>query len=146
MSAGTGIFHSEFNASHSKEVKFLQIWIFPREKGVPPRYDQIQLPDLVKKNKLHQVLSPKENDAGIWIHQDAWFNMGTFDKESHEKYSIKRSQNGAYLFVIDGSFEVDGQQLDKRDAMGCWETDSVNLKSLENGSRILIIDVPMNLA
>ncbi len=145
MSAGTGIFHSEFNASQSQEVKFLQIWIFPREKDVSPRYDQIQLPDLVRTDTLHQVLSPKESDAGIWVHQDAWFNMGTFKKGSHEVYSVKRPQNGAYLFVIDGSFEISGQQLNKRDALGCWETDSVSLKSLENGSRILIIDVPMNL-
>lgn len=146
MSAGTGIFHSEFNASQSEEVKFLQIWIFPREKDVRPRYDQVQLPDLIKKNMLHQVLSPNENDAGVWIHQNAWFNMGTFDKGHCEIYSIKRTENGAYLFVISGSFEVAGQQLNTRDAIGCWETDSVNLISLERGSRILIIDVPMNLA
>ena len=80
------------------------------------------------------------------IHQNAWFNMGTFDKGHCEIYSIKRTENGAYLFVISGSFEVAGQQLNTRDAIGCWETDSVNLISLERGSRILIIDVPMNLA
>ncbi len=110
MSAGAGIFHSEFNASKSQEVKFLQIWIFPREKDVTPRYDQIQLPDLTISEKLHQVLSPYESDEGIWIHQDTWFHMGTFSRGRHEEYPVKRTQNGVYLFIIDGSFEVSGQR------------------------------------
>ena len=146
MSAGTGIFHSEYNASKSDEVKFLQIWIFPREKDVAPRYDQIVLPDLSKANTLHQVLSPNPDDAGIWVHQDAWFNMGTFDNGASQSYDIKRSNNGVYAFIIDGSFEIEGQKLNKRDALGLWETDAIQIKSLEAGSRLLLIDVPMNFS
>ena len=146
MSAGTGIFHSEYNASKSDEVKFLQIWIFPREKDVAPRYDQIVLPDLSKANTLHQVLSPNPDDAGIWVHQDAWFNMGTFDNGASQSYDIKRSNNGVYAFIIDGSFEIEGQKLSKRDALGLWETDTIQFKSLEAGSRLLLIDVPMNFS
>lgn len=146
MSAGTGIFHSEYNASKSDEVKFLQIWIFPREKDVAPRYDQIVLPDLSKANTLHQVLSPNPDDAGIWVHQDAWFNMGTFDNGASQSYDIKRSNNGVYAFIIDGSFEIEGQKLNKRDALGLWETDIIQIKSLEAGSRLLLIDVPMNFS
>ena len=146
MSAGTGIFHSEYNASKSDEVKFLQIWIFPREKDVAPRYDQIVLPDLSKANTLHQVLSPNPDDAGIWVHQDAWFNMGTFDNGASQSYDIKRSNNGVYAFIIDGSFEIEGQTLSKRDALGLWATDTIQIKSLEAGSRLLLIDVPMNFS
>jgi redox-sensitive bicupin YhaK (pirin superfamily) len=146
MSAGTGIFHSEYNASKSDEVKFLQIWIFPREKDVAPRYDQIVLPDLSKANTLHQVLSPNPDDAGIWVHQDAWFNMGTFNNGASQSYDIKRSNNGVYAFIIDGSFEIEGQKLSKRDALGLWEIDTIQIKSLEAGSRLLLIDVPMNFS
>ncbi len=144
MSAGTGIFHSEYNASKTNEVKFLQIWIFPREKDVTPRYDQILLPDLSKANTLHQVLSPNPDDAGIWVHQDTWFNMGTFDQGKSQSYDVQKAQNGVYAFVIDGSFEIEGQTLGKRDAIGLWETDKIDFKSLEAGSRLLLIDVPMN--
>lgn len=146
MSAGTGIFHSEYNASKSDEVKFLQIWIFPREKDVAPRYDQIVLPDLSKANTLHQVLSPNPDDAGIWVHQDAWFHMGTFNQGAALYYDIKRSNNGVYAFIIDGSFEIEGQKLSKRDALGLWETENIQIKSLEAGSRLLLIDVPMNFS
>ena len=146
MSAGTGIFHSEYNASKSDEVKFLQIWIFPGEKDVTPRYDQILLPDLSKANTLHQVLSPNPDDAGIWVHQDAWFHMGTLNEGAAQSYGIKRSSNGVYAFIIDGSFEIEGQKLNKRDALGLWETDTIQIKSLEAGSRLLLIDVPMNFS
>jgi len=146
MSAGTGIFHSEYNASKKDEVKFLQIWIFPREKDVTPRYDQILLPDLSKANTLHQVLSPNPDDAGIWVHQDTWFNMGTFDQGKSQTYDVQKAQNGVYAFVIDGAFEIEGQKLGKRDAIGLWETDKIDFKSLEAGSRLLLIDVPMNFS
>jgi redox-sensitive bicupin YhaK (pirin superfamily) len=146
MSAGTGIFHSEYNASKTDEVKFLQIWIFPREKDVTPRYDQILLPDLSKANTLHQVLSPNPDDAGIWVHQDTWFNMGTFDQGMSQSYEVQKAQNGVYAFVIDGSFEIEGQKLGKRDALGLWETDKIDFQSLEAGSRLLLIDVPMNFS
>ena len=146
MSAGTGIFHSEYNASKKDEVKFLQIWIFPREKDVTPRYDQILLPDLSKANTLHQVLSPNPDDAGIWVHQDTWFNMVTFDQGKSQTYDVQKAQNGVYAFVIDGAFEIEGQKLGKRDAIGLWETDKIDFKSLEAGSRLLLIDVPMNFS
>lgn len=144
MSAGTGIFHSEYNASASEDVKFLQIWIFPNQRDVTPRYDQIPLPDLNQTNKLHQVLSPSAHDAGVWIHQNTWFHMGTFDESSNETYRIKSSNNGVYAFVIDGSFNVAGQELGKRDALGIWDTSEFQLHATSPGSRILLIDVPMS--
>lgn len=144
MSAGTGIFHSEFNASTSDKVKFLQIWIFPNKRDVQPRYDQIELPDLQTKNKLHQVLSPNVDDAGVWVHQNAWFHMGTFNDGGFEKYTLKSRENGVYAFVIDGSFDIDGKSLNKRDALGIWETPEIKITATSPDSRILLIDVPMS--
>ena len=146
MSAGTGIFHSEYNASKTDEVKFLQIWIFPRKKDVAPRYDQIVLPDLNKENTLHQVLSPNPDDAGIWIHQDAWFHMGSFESDHKTSYSLQKSANGLYAFVLEGAFEIEGQKLGRRDAIGIWDTKSVNFHSLNKRSRLLLIEVPMHIS
>lgn len=146
MSAGTGLFHSEYNASKTDEVKFLQIWIFPRKKDVAPRYNQIVLPDLTIKNRLHQVLSPNPEDAGIWIHQDAWFHMGSFESGHKTSYSIQKSGNGLYAFVLEGTFEIEGQTLGKRDAIGIMDTKSVNFHSLDIKSRLLLIEVPMHIS
>jgi hypothetical protein len=66
MSAGTGVTHSEYNKNLDKEVKFLQIWIFPRQKNVEPRYDQVSLREIEKENELYQVLSPNKEDQGVW--------------------------------------------------------------------------------
>ena len=79
MSAGTGIFHSEYNEAADSPVKFLQIWIFPNKKNVVPRYSQVSLDIQDRKNKLQQILSPHEGEEGVWIHQDAWFHLGKLD-------------------------------------------------------------------
>ena len=89
MSAGTGIRHSEYNKNKDKQVKFLQIWVFPNKKNVTPRYDQINLPGMEVKNEFHQILSPRPDDAGVWIHQNAWFSMGNFDKKTKLSYTLK---------------------------------------------------------
>ena len=143
MSAGTGIFHSEYNANKEQAVEFLQIWIFPRSQDIPPRYDQTELNDLHLANKLHQVLSPNPSDQGVWIHQDAWFHIGTFDEGIETVYPIKKEGNGIYAFVLEGSFDINGQRLEKRDALGIWETVELSIRSLDLNSRLLLIDVPM---
>ena len=83
MSAGTGIQHSEYNKNKEEQVKFLQIWIFPNKKDVTPRYDQITLDVKDRQNQLQQILSPNADDAGVWIHQDAWIHMATMDENTH---------------------------------------------------------------
>ena len=143
MSAGTGIFHSEYNANKEQAVEFLQIWIFPRSQDIPPRYDQTELNDLHLANKLHQVLSPNPSDQGVWIHQDAWFHIGTFNEGIETVYPIKKEGNGIYAFVLEGSFDINGQRLEKRDAIGIWETLELSIHSLDLNSRLLLIDVPM---
>ena len=118
MSAGTGIYHSEYNKNKGEQVKFLQIWVFPNKRNVTPRYDQITLNEADRKNKLQQILSPNEADEGVWIHQDAWFHMGNFDKDVAANYTIRKPGNGVYAFVLKGQFRVNGIDLDQRDGLG----------------------------
>jgi redox-sensitive bicupin YhaK (pirin superfamily) len=110
---------------------------------VQPRYDQITLNVEDRINKLQQVLSPNENDEGVWIHQDAWFHIGTFDKEVEQTYQIKKPGNGVYAFVLKGGFLVEGQQLENRDGLGIWDTEMFTIQSNEQGSEILLMEVPM---
>lgn len=144
MSAGTGITHSEFNANQDKPVKFLQIWVFPREKGVAPRYDQKHIADFAKPNDFQQIVSPNQNEDGVWIHQDAWFHIANFDKGIAKEYHLKKNGNGVYVFVIKGSAKIGDQTLNERDGYGIRDTDSFTLEALEN-SEILLMEVPMEL-
>lgn len=142
MSAGTGVKHSEYNKNSDKAVKFLQIWVFPNKKNVEPRYDQITLNKADRVNKLQQILSPNADDAGVWIHQDAWFHLGEFEAEKSETYSIKRKGNGAYIFVLSGKVKVNDQELGTRDGYGIWDTDSLTITASEK-AEVLVMDVPM---
>lgn len=144
MSAGTGIYHSEYNKNQDKDVKFLQIWVFPNKKNIEPRYDQISIRNIEKENKFYQVLSPNKDDQGVWIQQDAWFHLGKFTKGSSDKYKIKKSGNGVYAFVLEGEVIINGEQLYKRDGMGLWDIETLDLKATNN-ARVLLMDVPMNL-
>ena len=144
LSAGTGITHSEYNKNKDKEVKFLQIWVFPKEKNVSPRYDQISIRDIEKDNEFYQVLSPSKDDQGVWINQDAWFNLGKFTKGISDQYKIKKTGNGVYVFVLEGEVEINGEQLSLRDGMGIWDTDSIDLTAVGD-ARVLLMEVPMNL-
>jgi hypothetical protein len=145
MSAGTGIQHSEYNKNRDEAVKFLQIWIFPNKRNVQPRYDQISMELGDRHNKLQQILSPNPEDAGVWIHQDAWFHIGNFDDKVSTTYGIKKETNGVYAFVLKGSFLVNGELLASRDGMGVWNTSSIELQSQENDAEILLMEVPMQL-
>ncbi|MFM6995200.1 MAG: pirin family protein [Sediminibacterium sp.] len=145
MSAGTGIKHSEYNKNKDRPVKFLQIWVIPNKKNVTPRYDQITLDPKDRLNQLQQVLSPNPEDAGVWIHQDAWFHLGKFDQDVTTNYTIKKLGNGLYAFVLYGSFEIAGQTLTKRDALGITEFDQFELKALTPDAEILLMEVPMQL-
>jgi redox-sensitive bicupin YhaK (pirin superfamily) len=143
MSAGTGITHSEFNASASHDLNFFQIWVFPNKKNVTPRYGQQKFDFFNTRNELVQIVSPNPDDDGLWIYQDAWFNTGIFDKDYSFDYKFKKAENGLFLMVIDGEFEVEGQSLSYRDGMGLWDTDSVKIKALSDNARILLMDIPM---
>lgn len=142
MSAGTGIFHSEYNKNKDSRVKFLQIWVFPNKKNVTPRYDQITLNIADRHNKLQQILSPNPEDEGVWIHQNAWFHMGTFDKGIGTEYKIKAKGNGVYVFILKGDVTINGQVLSTRDGFGIWDVDSLSIKA-DSDAEILLMEVPM---
>jgi quercetin 2,3-dioxygenase len=144
MSAGTGIKHSEYNKNKDKSVKFLQIWVFPNKKNVTPRYDQITLKEEDRKNKLQQILSPYPDDDGVWIHQNAWFHLGNFDKGKESTYRLKKTDNGVYVFVIKGQLTINNQLLSQRDGFGTWNTESLQIKA-ETAAEILIMEVPMTM-
>ena len=144
MSAGTGVQHSEYNKSKDKQVKFLQIWVFPNKKNVSPRYDQITLKEEDRHNKLQQILSPNPEDEGVWIHQNAWFHLGKFDKGLSVDYKLKMKGNGLYIFNLHGDLMVNEQALNSRDGFGIWDIEKVSLKA-NTDAEFLIMEVPMNV-
>ena len=144
MSAGTGVQHSEYNKNKDEEVRFLQIWVIPNTQNVEPRYDQITLDRADRKNKLQQVLSPNKEDAGVWIYQDAWFNMVDLDAEKEVVYNFNLKTNGLYIFVLEGSIEAGGQTLERRDGLGVFDTDAITLKATADAS-VLLMEVPLQL-
>ncbi|WP_277631645.1 pirin family protein [Avrilella dinanensis] len=145
MSAGSGIQHSEYNHSQNNVTEFLQIWVFPNKRNVEPRYDQITLNENDRQNKFQQILSPDPDDEGVWIHQNAWFHIGQFDKDVSSEYQIKERGNGVYVFIISGSATVEGQELDRRDGMGIWDINELKVTSNAPQTEILLMEVPMNL-
>ena len=142
MSAGTGIFHEEHNDDPEEEVQFLQIWIYPNKLNVEPRYDQLTLDKAARHNRLQQILSPNPDDDGVWIHQDAWFYLGKFDKGRSETYKLKLAGNGVYMFLLSGKAEVNGQVLETRDGLGLWYLPELNI-SFPEDTEFLLMEVPM---
>ena len=145
MSAGTGITHSEYNKNKDQAVKFLQIWVFPNKKNVNPRYDQITLNIKDRHNKLQQIMSPSADDEGVWIHQNAWFHLGKFDKDFQTRYELKDKINGVYVFVLNGECTINGQKLEKRDGFGLWDIKSLDIEADSQDAELLLMEVPMSL-
>jgi redox-sensitive bicupin YhaK (pirin superfamily) len=142
MSAGTGIQHSEFNHEPNNDLKLLQIWLFPNKQSVTPRYDQLVLPER-EPNVFQQILSPSSDDAGVWIHQNAWFHLINLTKETPKRYDLKSpSGNGVYAFVISGEVTIQGQALQPRDGIGVWSTESIEILA-NSDSEVLLMEVPM---
>ena len=143
MSAGTGIQHSEKNKHSDMEVQFFQIWVFPSQRNVEPRYDQQTFTDADKHNKLLTVVSPLgTKDGGVQIHQDAWFSLGKFDKGFSTSYRLNKKENGLYAFVIEGEVTVGGQQLQRRDGLGITDTDQLEILA-NSDAELLLMEVPM---
>jgi len=143
MSAGSGIAHSETNANHDKEVKFLQIWVLPKERNIEPRYDQKSFQPEDRLNKLLTVVAPDDANA-VWINQDAWFTLGNLSKGFKTSYSIHKENNGVYVFVIKGDVTVNDIDLKERDGLGIYDTASLNIEA-DSDTEILLIEVPMIL-
>ena len=142
MSAGSGVQHSEFNGSDEDPVTLLQIWVIPNKQNVEPRYDQISIKEV--QNEFQQIISPDPEDEGSWIHQDAWFHLGYFPEKKILKYEVKKSGNGIFVFLIDGSLKIGNDLLNKRDALAITDVENFEMEITQN-SEILIMEVPLTL-
>lgn len=141
MSAGRGIQHSEMNPNRDKEVNLLQIWVFPKQEDIEPRYQQKTFTPETRKNNLLTVVAPDDEQA-VWINQDAWFSLVTAGKGFTTDYTIRKQGNGVYVFVITGTVSVNGTQLEQRDALGVWDTNRFTLTA-GTDAEVLLIDIPM---
>ncbi|MFP4845968.1 pirin family protein [Winogradskyella sp. PE311] len=145
MSAGTGLTHSEFNDSKTDEVNFLQLWIIPEEMSVEPNYEQREFPIEGRNNKLQTIIAPKDKLEGdaLPISQQAYIYRTNLEADNSLNLNLKSKDNGLYIFVVDGNVEVDGNLLNKRDAIGVYDTENIQIKSNDN-SELVIVEVPMN--
>ncbi|HPG73544.1 MAG TPA: pirin family protein [Bacteroidales bacterium] len=143
MSAGTGIFHSEFNPDSEKPVKLLQIWLFPDKKNHSPRYQQQKLDFESMRNRLHLILTPQPSDTTVYIHQNAWFSMALTTSKQMWDYNLYKPGNGVYIFVIEGSLNIGSISLNRRDGIGLSDLESVTMEA-EKDSMILLMEFPMH--
>jgi quercetin 2,3-dioxygenase len=143
MSAGTGIVHSEHASQEGGEVHLLQIWVFPKERNIKPRYDQKVFDESEKKNKFHVLVSPDHTGDTLWINQDAWLSIGNFENAETVAYPVHKDGNGVFAFIIEGGMNIANISLDKRDAIGISEINAFEMQ-IDAGSEILLIEVPMN--
>jgi quercetin 2,3-dioxygenase len=142
MSAGTGIRHSEMNASAKEDVKFLQIWVMPKAHNIKPRYEQKTYSISGRKNKWQIVVSPDEQDEGVWINQDAVFALSHLDAGAELSYKNKFKGNGVYIFLLEGEVEIKGEKMNRRDAMEISDADEFVIKAGKDAD-VLAIEVPM---
>jgi len=141
MSAGTGVMHSEKNQSASDAVRFLQIWVFPNKRDIAPRYDQETFDRAAEHNGFLTVVSPDGAD-GVRMHQNAWFHLSSWDAGHADAYRLHGAGQGVYAFVLEGSVTIDGRMLNRRDGLGVWDTDAVEIAASED-ARFLLMEVPM---
>lgn len=140
MSAGTGIRHLEYNDSDTEDLSFLQIWIFPKTKGTPPRYNNYNIREIVKQNDISLILSPK---GEAYLNQDAWISMANLDNSISKTYNLYGKNTGVYILVLEGKLEIDGDILEKRDGIGITDVSSFEIKALEN-TEAVFFEVAMN--
>jgi redox-sensitive bicupin YhaK (pirin superfamily) len=148
MSAGTGVYHSEFNDSSTEPVEFLQIWVQPEKLGITPRYDQYRYDQNMRPNEWTLLVSPldqKSEAKGVKINQQAYFTITNLESGKDIDYQLTSPQNGVYLFVIEGQIDIHGDQLGKRDALAVEDTSGLTIKAIQ-ASKVLAIEIPMGHA
>ncbi len=143
MSAGSGIAHSEMNANKNKEVKFLQIWVFPKTQNIEPRYEQKSFNPKDRIDQILTVVAP-DDDKAVWINQDAWFSLANLSKDFTTNYALHKSENGVYAFLIKGNVSINGIELNERDGLGISEIKDLQI-SASTDAELLLIEVPMQI-
>lgn len=142
MSAGTGVTHSEYNGSPKDLLKLFQIWIFPNQHHLAPRYDQKKFEESGRQNQFQLVVSNDGRKDSLMINQNAFISLGNFERGKNISYSNFSSGNAMFIMVIDGKIKIDDETLSKRDAIGITEIDSIEI-AIEENSQLLIIEVPL---
>jgi redox-sensitive bicupin YhaK (pirin superfamily) len=144
MSAGSGLQHSEMNNLPNEEIELFQIWIFPDKSDVEPRYDQLKFNPSDRKNKLQILVSSIDDDVKntLKIHQDALISSIDLDENLAFSYTLKSENHGLYVMVVEGEINIDNEILGNKDAIGIFDTKSVNIKAKKT-SELLFIEVPM---
>lgn len=140
MSAGSGIRHSEFNASTSEPVHFLQIWIQPNVRDIAPSYEEAMFPIEERRGRLRLVASPDRASGSVLVHQDARMLVGLFDSAEREDLALDNGRR-AYIHVARGSIDANGTRLHVGDALKVW---GMELLTLENGAdaEAIVFDLP----
>lgn len=143
MSAGTGVYHSEYNHSKEKPVNLIQSWIFPNKKAVKPSYGQEKFAPEDRINQLQTLVSPVDTaDKGLKINQNAWIYRTTLEAGKSVTLTPHSGNHGFYIFMLDGKANAGDQLLNKKDALGISDTNSVTLTGVD-ASDVLIYEVPM---
>jgi redox-sensitive bicupin YhaK (pirin superfamily) len=144
MSAGTGIQHSEFNASSTEQLKLLQLWVFSAKDNVSPRYDQKSFDIDGQINTFVNIVSPEDKNDGeaLWVHQQTFFNLGIFEAGKTINYKVNIPENGVYLFLIYGEIALNDLQLNEKDAIGITDFNEMTI-TIKQQSKILLVEVPM---
>ncbi len=143
MSAGTGVVHSEYNKSEHEELRFLQIWVQPKELDINPRYEQNTFHAADRRGRIQTVVAPNGEGAALRINQDAWFSLVNLQPNLELTYDLHRQANGVYLFLIEGEADAGNTPLHRRDGAGFWDSDHITLKA-STEAEVLLIEVPMD--
>lgn len=144
MTAGTGVIHSEINASATEAAKFFQIWIETRDRNIRPAYSQKKFENIGRVNKWQLVVAPNtSNEDVVKIYQDAWIWLGDFATGQKAIYSLKdAAKNGVFLMVIEGEVTIGEQVLARRDGVEITEVTDLEILIIKD-SRLLLMEVPV---
>ena len=143
MSAGTGVFHSEFNNSENTPLNLFQIWIEPNKKSVKPRYDQKQFAFQDRLNQWTQLVSPMGTDEeGLKIHQNAFISAARLQNNFNLDYKPHELNQGLFLLIVEGEVNLESEVLTKRDAVQLTDVKQVSIQA-QKEAEIILIEVPL---
>jgi quercetin 2,3-dioxygenase len=139
MSAGTGLRHSEFNASHQDDVRFLQIWILPASQGLAPSYAQKSVPDSAKRNALALIAAPGAEDAALAVQQDVRVYASLLDKDASLRHMLQAGR-GAWVQVVDGIIQVNGVVMKGGDGLALEDVGTISINA-QTEAEFLLFDL-----
>lgn len=142
MSAGSGLFHEEYNVGEG-DVNFLQIWIQSKQQNIRPRYQFRNFPKEQRNNSLKTIISSEEGMEHCWINQNTKLSLGLFDQGNKIDYQFNPVNKCLFVFVIEGSISINGSTLQKRDGLGIWNADHCTIECNTN-THFLVIETPVN--